>query len=234
MSVNSSNNSNIKKNNVRKKINKKAFYIFLGVFFVSLIALIAIISNISPDVDVQIGNSHSAEQSDGENKSEIDDRLRWLQLEDNMPGVSRRVTVDDTLEEEPVYLKKNEKVEAYKKTDIEKEVVRDVEYKEVQLETNKKLTDNPQSIAKTAPAKPAIDVDDTRISRVYIGQFSSVEQAIAMQNRLVDSDLNVTPFVKNINGTYVLQVGSFASRQKAQTLVTQLEMAGYFARIVQE
>ena len=48
----------------------------------------------SPDVDVEIGGGEeqSVEQEGTESdvKQPIDDRLRWIQMEDNMPGVSKR------------------------------------------------------------------------------------------------------------------------------------------------
>ena len=41
-------------------------------------------------------------------------------------------------------------------------------------------------------------------------------------------------FIKKLNNVYVIQVGSFASLNKAQILVNQLAQHGFQARIVEE
>ena len=40
--------------------------------------------------------------------------------------------------------------------------------------------------------------------------------------------------IKKLNNVYVIQVGSFASINKAQTLVNQLAQQGFQARIIEE
>ena len=73
-----------------------------------------------------------------------------------------------------------------------------------------------------------------KISKVYVGQFSNIEQAIAMQNKLTDAGLDLAPFVKRIDNYYVVQIGSYASKEKAQAVVLQVQGAGFPAQLVNE
>ena len=71
-------------------------------------------------------------------------------------------------------------------------------------------------------------------SKVYIGSYGDINAAIEAQNKLLEANLPVSPFIKKMNNTYVIQVGSFASLNKAQILVNQLAQQGFQARIIEE
>ena len=83
---------------------KQTIALFVVTFLVSLIVITYFIKSMSPDVDVEIGggeeNTMQQDDTDSEVKQPIDDRLRWIQMEDNMPGVSKR---DDGQSEEIEY-----------------------------------------------------------------------------------------------------------------------------------
>ena len=71
---------------------RQGFVLFTITFLLTLMAVTYVIKNYSPNVDVEIGGeSENAmtydESGDIEHKKAVDDRLKWIQLEDNMPGV---------------------------------------------------------------------------------------------------------------------------------------------------
>ena len=90
----------------RSRKVKQTWVLFIVTFLVSLIVITYFIKSMSPDVDVEIGgedtqNTSVEESSESDVKKAIDDRLRWIQMEDNMPGVSKRE--DGTTAEDVMY-----------------------------------------------------------------------------------------------------------------------------------
>ena len=77
----------------------------------------------SPDVDVEIGGKHTqtSDETESEMKQPIDDRLRWIQMEDNLPGVSKRDEINDNESDEIVK----------EKTDKNHPELKPIEYKRV-------------------------------------------------------------------------------------------------------
>ena len=67
-----------------------------------------------------------------------------------------------------------------------------------------------------------------------MGYYSSKEQAEVAKGIISESGLNISPYVRNIGGAYTIQVGSYSSREKAQTVVNDLLRNNYPARIIME
>ena len=72
------------------------------------------------------------------------------------------------------------------------------------------------------------------MNRVVVGDFETIEEAMSVQNKLINSDLNVIPYIKDLNGKYILQAGSFANKDKALALVSQIKEMGYPSKVVSE
>lgn len=72
------------------------------------------------------------------------------------------------------------------------------------------------------------------MSKVIIGGYSSPIEAKRISTELMGSGLNVTPFIKESNGVYSLQVGSFSNQKKAEVLVNELRSRNMPARIIQD
>lgn len=70
--------------------------------------------------------------------------------------------------------------------------------------------------------------------KVMVGNYSSPAEARQASQQLSGSGLNVMPFIKERNGTYTVQVGSFASSQKAQRLAAELRKKNIASTIIQE
>ena len=73
-----------------------------------------------------------------------------------------------------------------------------------------------------------------KMSKVFVGSYPTIEQAIQAQNRLMNTNISVSPFVKEVNGSYVLQAGSYANAHKAEAVAKEISAAGFQARVVKE
>ena len=51
---------------------------------------------------------------------------------------------------------------------------------------------------------------------------------------ITESGMNISPFVRSIGGAYTIQVGSYTTREKAQSVVNDLLRNNYPARIIME
>ncbi len=216
--------------NLQKAKNKKTIYIFFVTFFFSMFIVGFIVKTLTPNVDVEIGDGVSGEQEadvDEENKG-IDNRLKWIQFEDNMPGVSKRLgstEQENTTSESETY-----------QDDIAK-----LEERVRQAQTTIK-TETTQESKSTPPVPKASDVAKqinapsipVRMSKVYIGYYTSIEQAITTQNKIMDAGLNINPFVKEVNGYYVVQAGSYSNKQKAQSIAGEISSLGFPAKVISE
>lgn len=202
--------------------DKQAMMLFIVTFFVSLIIITYFIKSMSPDVDVEIGGKHTqtSDETESEMKQPIDDRLRWIQMEDNLPGVSKRNEINDSESDEIVK----------EKTDKNHPELKPIEYVNPQ---DTKLNTPPTPIQQK-PVEQVKKAEPFKMSKVYVGSYSTIEQAIQAQNKLMNATASVSPFVKEINGIYVLQAGSYANYSKAEALAKEINMLGFSAKVVQE
>lgn len=212
--------------------------IFVTTFFVTLLVFTLIAKSFSPDVDVSISedsNTDAKETGLGV-KRFIDDRLKSIQMEDNSPGASRQDT---------------QKVgESYDDTSFNK-YTQNTEEEKITLPTKKSKADrtfdssdttideDSGTYAPPTPPRPKSSdlyrpIDGTKMSKVIVGRYATLEQAKVAQEILMDSNINITPFIKNTGGAYTLQVGSYSSRAKAEEVASQLQRNNFPARIIQE
>jgi len=72
------------------------------------------------------------------------------------------------------------------------------------------------------------------MAKVVLGSYATPMQARLVSDTLIEMDLNVAPFIKEKNGRYILQVGSFSDPAKAQGLVQELKSKSFDAKVVYE
>ena len=72
------------------------------------------------------------------------------------------------------------------------------------------------------------------LNRVVVGSYSSIDQAKKAYDKMVESDLDVAPIIKEVQGSYTLQVGAFTDKDKANKLVDTLKTKQYSAEIKPE
>ena len=107
-------------------------------------------------------------------------------------------------------------------------------------QSEKEATPKPSETASPAPRISQTIVQETQqtatptVSKVVVGYYSTKEQAEVAKGIIAESGLNISPFVRSIGGAYTIQVGSYSSREKAQTMVNELLRNNYPARIISE
>ncbi len=190
----------------QKKVTKnpnEGIAIFVSAFFILLLLFLGIAKQISPEIDVSIGEDNAKVSQEDDEKSVVDERLKLLQMEDNGDN-----TFAPELDEKVVIPEKKSS-EAVK------------EEEEIKL---------PEKEATPKPTETAAPVT----SKVVVGYYQTKEQAEVAKGIIAEAGLNISPFVRSIGGAYTIQVGSYSSREKAQSVVNDLLRNNYPARIITE
>lgn len=223
------------------KANKKSWTSFFFVTFIATLVFICMMFLLfSPRVDVQIGGEEqTAEKENFEEdtyRSNVDHRLQWIQMEDN----------EEEPKQEDGFLGKFKVVDAKDSSESvpstendEKPVENSDYYKNENATNQQKKNDNTkENIAESAIYLPDLEMahtaTKTTLSKVYIGSYQDINKAIEVQNKLAESNLQISPFIKQKDGLYYIQAGSFASAAKAESLVQQLAQIGLSAKVVEE
>ncbi len=242
-------NSNIKtakktkkKKNGKNKKRKSDFfsylYLFAFVFLGALWGLSYIIKSYSPEIDVTIGNNEAFTLNDSDIDMEIrtiDERLKWIQMEDDLPSVSVRTADKAEKEKEKRQIKqdKNDKEIIIKENDIKdtrKKIKEELDIKlpMPDIAEIKSITKNE---FKKIPAKEVIPIPKPVITKVYLGNYVSLEEAVAVQNKISAIEPELSPFVKSVKGHYIVQLGSFSDSSRAGALAEKLTAKGYYPKI---
>lgn len=217
-----------KKRRKKKKRNLSYIYLFAIVFLCTLGFLSYIVKSYSPDVDVEIGNNETLTLSDSEMDVEIksvDERLKWIQDEDEMPTVAIR-----TLPEEPKSTKsqqeKNDKIN--ETTSIQEPIIKTPPKPKmdeiIPIKKDFREKENTSIIPKPLPS----------MTKVYLGSYSSIEEAMKIQEKVSSDESSLIPFVKTVKDKYIVQLGSFSDKEKADALVSKLKSKGYNPKIIYE
>lgn len=79
------------------------------------------------------------------------------------------------------------------------------------------------------------DVTLEPVYKVYIGTYTSAEQAKVAKDIIIEAGSNLNPIVKCIgSNNYTLQVGIFKNKNSAETLLYTIQQSNLPGRIVQE
>lgn len=214
----------------KKKDSKNGMFIFITTFFAMLLFFTVIAKSLSPDVDVTIGDDSEtdAKESGLGVKKFIDERLKMIQMEDDSAGVSLKDDGQKQKYNDESFNKFSQEVE-------EKMTLPSQSDKsgisEVDEEPLHQSTHNPPRPSSKELSTPYVT---PTTSKVFVGRYSTLEQAKVAQEILLDSGLDITPFIKDLGGSYTLQVGSYSSRAKADGLASELQRNSFPARVVQE
>ena len=233
----------------KKSQQNKLLFIFLSTFFVTLITLIYLATVFTPKIDIEVNDTTPFEQetvkedesmtAEVEYKS-IDSRLRDIQMDDKYSVTN---TVENTsdlvanlrkMKEETIakQLKNSESVQ------VEEDPIALPKNDIIKLEVPKLAS--PEFVSKQSsislPSQQAKKVVSSvpKMTKVYVGKYAEFDQAAIVQEALVKSSLVTAPFIKNLNGYYVIQVGSFSNMEAAQNVAELLISNGYSAKMVLE
>lgn len=216
-----------KKKNVDSKNN---LLIFVVTFFITLLLFTIVAKALSPNVDVTIGDdSETDAKTTGLGiKKFVDERLKMIQMDDNSASVATK----SEPQKPKLYQNDNElnyNLEQEEKVNIPTQNKKADDYED----------DNSDIATVKTPPRPAakdlsVPFSSPKMSKVLVGHYATMEQAKVAQEILVDSGINITPFVRKFNGAYTLQVGSYGSRDKAEELSSELQRNNFPAKIIQE
>lgn len=213
--------------------SKNVLTVFITTFLIMLVFFIGAAKRISPDVDVTIGEDNEVEKKESGLgvKGFIDNRLKAIQSEDTISETQttkNKIKKSETEEEEI-------SDDKYFNKELEQKVTIPVKNnKENNLNSSdKKEINSNENLTNKVEQTVSKPVHNT-IAKVVVGNYSSIDQAKVAQSILQEAGLGVTPFIKNIHGSYTLQVGSFSSEEKAQSLTNELLKNNFPAKIIKE
>lgn len=181
--------------------------IFVLSFFGMLIVFTFLIKSFSPTVDTSIGDyqDNSVNQQE-ETAKNVDDRLSMIQNEDQGRSFSDLMSKPDDVPQ---------------KADSRTDVV--VDQSKAVKENNIAETVTPQTIQ----ADP--------VYKVFVGSYTSAEQAKVAKDIIQESGNGLNPIVKCIgSNNYTLQVGIFKNKQSAESLLYTVQQNHLPGRIVQD
>ena len=212
-----------------KRIIRRIFTIIILLLFVFALSFVGfgyLVNKYSPEVDVQIGDNTS--YNPNEQIANIDERLKDIQEEDN------------GIEEEP---QEPEKVEEKPKKEPEAEkVMKNSEKKDENREEKKIKEANAPKPTVAAPEKPPIpkkseianQVATNSKTRVFVGYYTSLEQAVVAQNELNEMLPGVSPFVKEQSGYYIVQLGVYSNPESAEEMYNKVKQLRFPVKLKSE
>lgn len=183
--------------------------LFVISFFGMLLVFTFIIKSFSPSVDVSVGDYKQESELDNseEMKKIVDGRLAMIQNEDQGRNFSDLMRNAD---------------------DIQREDNANLNLRS--LSTANSNSENDDSVAE-ALKTPTEDP----VYKVFIGTYTSAEQAKVAKDIIVETGSNLNPIVKCIgSNNYTLQVGIFKNKASAETLLYTIQQNHLPGRIVQE
>ena len=236
----------IKNQSKKKKNNNYALVILFAVTFIATLFLVgAMFKNFSPPVDVSIGGEELVAEDSFEDESipegEVDNRLKWIQFEDNKidenhsNSDSNSQTEENSKEFDDKEIKKAEKR-------IEK--LEEIRPKFQPAKTTYSYNEPPVPIAyKTTPPVPSISdiknnttqyVPIQKMTKVYVGYYPTRESANEVKEKITVAIPGYQPYVKQSGSQYRVQIASFTDRTKAVNFKLELSDKGFPARLLTE
>ena len=96
------------------------------------------------------------------------------------------------------------------------------------------LMSKPDDVVRE-PAKPVTEPEKQPIYKVFVGTYTSAEQAKVAKEIIQESGNGLNPIVKCIgSNNYTLQVGIFKNKQSAESLLYTVQQSHLPGRIVQD
>lgn len=237
----------------KKRLSKNPhqnLVLFISAFFILLLAFLGLAKVMSPDVDIAIGDEPEVTyEQEGIVRGNVDDRLKRLQDEDNGIGTLAESTLQPELDEKVVIPEKKQEPEPLKVQEDAPIVLEHTKSQELPSAQNNEnnMQDQPKKVEETkpqddltqpnaAPVPPAsmMPAAAQKTYKVYVGNYASAAQAEVAKGIISESNVGVNPFVKNVNGSYTLQAGSFSSSEKANSVANDLLKNNFPARVVAE
>ena len=217
----------------KPKRSYKDITVFISVFFIGLLMILGFAKILSPNVDVEIADSDEyTDFADELPAGSVDERLKHIQKEDEGTASDDKMFTPE-LDERVVLPSQSKKttgeMELEKQQNAKSQEAHSTEHTQQTPKAEEK--DKNQTAEHHAPAPVASNPNVTY--KVVVGQYATEKQAEVAKSILQEASLGVNPMVKNIGGSYTLQVGAFSSKEKAQQLSNSLLKSNFPARITE-
>ena len=220
----------------RKKVKKNGSYkditVFLSVLVIGILIFLGFAKIFSPNVDVSIAdNEEYADYEDDTPQGSVDERLKHLQAEDEK-GVSADGILSPELDEKVVLPKQMKKTVGEMEAEMQNEKLQQTKAEEPVKEIQKnEREDKSKTAAAPKTEKTSAPAPKSGSYRVVVGYYATEKQAEVAKSIIQDAGLGVSPIVKNIGGSYTLQVGVYSTHERAQQEVNSLLKSNFPARI---
>jgi len=225
----SKNRKKMKPEDKKKLVNKGLVVFGISIVLFTLIGAL-VMDNFA---NLQQVEDLSATEEDGY-KGEIDDRLRFIAMQDDDKAELREKESSDVQED----LNEPADIISFLNNDEEK-MNKFEEYNEKHKKKTSQNSDNVNSEHNDnnynmdeIPYKKNTTANTLNL-KVVIGNFDTKEAA---QEELmqVRSQFTASPIVKYLNGKYCLQVAAFKTPETAYEFANSLRHQGYSARVIEE
>ena len=225
----------------KKRSLLNSILLFLCVFSICVFIFLSGIKSYTPTADVTLGDESSSTINEDDLNFEIksvDERLKWIQMEDDLPTVAIRDTNNDN-ELEKHTLNTLDVKNKEEKTSVKEVVPLPKEEKKVEKQEEKKAKApkptikeiaQEESNKKTTQAQNGVIPLPTKSSdhtKVFLGNYYSLEDAMIIQKRVNQDFPQSSAFIKAKNDYYMVQLGSFSDKEKANTFIQELKEKGY-------
>lgn len=222
-----------------KQVEEKPSYVklFFGAFFMMLILFVVIAVHLFSSVDTAIGENDEGDikESGLGVKHLIDSRLKFIQMEDSNKLPSNQVPNVIQSKEEAMNQTTSTSGEAQVQTFGGQDYSNPYGNSNTYSSTQTTFPDVERAPIKHPTGVQQQASSSNTVYKVFVGNYSTLEQARVAQSIVQDANLGVTSFVKTLNnGTYTIQVGSYSDVTKAQNLTNDLKRNHFPARMVQE
>lgn len=232
--------------------NRRLLFVFFSTFVVVLLFFTWLASALTPKIDIPVISEKDQipSMTSDDFKGRIDSRLKLIEMQDDNPSSYLSNEDDDDKKENKTKKDKDDNDDKNKNKQKDKDLDDDKKDDNKDKEAKKPPKVTPSLTAKTTkpqavprpkppaqqkvirqnPNAPQLHLRN-RISpnqpqaklKVLMGRYSTPAQAKQASNALVGQGYGVTPFVRKVNGTYTLQVGSFDTLQRANSYANRLK-----------
>ncbi|MBP3821134.1 SPOR domain-containing protein [bacterium] len=218
------------KKNMKKKSNKDAT-VFISVFIIGVLIILGFAKILSPNVDVGIADDDEYSQIEEENydndtnQNNVDARLKMLQMEDAGKSEDDEEMFSPNLDEKVVLPSRLKKTVGQ----MEAEMLNTKTQKaEEPIIINNSVQKESKQLEQTPAPSQIIN------AKVVVGYYATDKQAEVAKSILQEAGIGLNPIVKNMNGYYTLQVGSYSTKEKAQQAANNLLKSNFPARVILE
>jgi hypothetical protein len=222
----------------RKKVVKHSYkdlMVFISVLVIGILIFLGFAKILSPNVDVGIGDNEEYTEFEDEGiQGSVDERLKHLRDEDDGKGADDSMFSPE-LDEKVVLPKQIKKTVGEMEAEMQDAKLQQVKAEEPASAKPTEKDDKAQKapVAQKHEDKAPAPAQSQSSYRVVVGYYATEKQAEVAKSIIQDAGVGVTPIVKNIGGTYTLQVGVYSSHEKAQQSVNNLLKNNFPARIAE-